>query len=605
MFKYKRGINDINSLKNLQFILTNGIDTCLNLSAGLDSKKIYNGLYIKNAKILVENVFEKIQIKDSVYRIGQVLVGSEKISSDEYITSVDLEKNVFEYDVSNFKYKKRIAFDTGNSDVLVIEYDLVNDTNNEVKFFVLPIITYRDLLSIKNSNALKFNIKDTKNSAYLNLSVTNNSNLFLASDYLQWKADNKYLSNVQHEFIDKNLERKVFSEDLDIPGSFAVKLKSKESKKVHFYISTSEFDITKIDYLKIFERYEKDNIEITEQIQDEFVELKSLAITMKNSYLDSAIADSVPYSISYDDFLDLFKTNKITDELLINLTNLVRSIEGRYLNFGKLNEAKSFLHKIEECIESFDLNACDNNKIQKECLLLMLWTIESINRLIQVDNDETEFFDFIRDSIYKIIKDEKIKKCVLNNIELISLLYNAIKIYQNILSNKNQEDSTTYDLQEEIQDIVNHKFWIEEKRILKENLDDNEHFAKISMIYTLSLSYPVLTNEIGIKLLDTIFKELYTPYGIREYSKFSKASNGLIYPKYMAHFVKANLRQNGVTRASQKLAYNLVKELLQDISKYINGGVRKIYSEKGVLVDNLCYDILTNSELIRLYNMLT
>ena len=605
MFKYKRGINDINSLKNLQFILTNGIDTCLNLSAGLDSKKIYNGLYIKNAKILVENVFEKIQIKDSVYRIGQVLVGSEKISSDEYITSVDLEKNVFEYDVSNFKYKKRIAFDTGNSDVLVIEYDLVNDTNNEVKFFVLPIITYRDLLSIKNSNALKFNIKDTKNSAYLNLSVTNNSNLFLASDYLQWKADNKYLSNVQHEFIDKNLERKVFSEDLDIPGSFAVKLKSKESKKVHFYISTSEFDITKIDYLKIFEKYEKDNIKITEQIQDEFVELKSLAITMKNSYLDSAIADSVPYSISYDDFLDLFKTNKITDELLINLTNLVRSIEGRYLNFGKLNEAKSFLHKIEECIESFDLNACDNNKIQKECLLLMLWTIESINRLIQVDNDETEFFDFIRDSIYKIIKDEKIKKCVLNNIELISLLYNAIKIYQNILSNKKQEDSTTYDLQEEIQDIVNHKFWIEEKRILKENLDDNEHFAKISMIYTLSLSYPVLTNEIGIKLLDTIFKELYTPYGIREYSKFSKASNGLIYPKYMAHFVKANLRQNGVTRASQKLAYNLVKELLQDISKYINGGVRKIYSEKGVLVDNLCYDILTNSELIRLYNMLT
>lgn len=605
MFKYKRGINDINSLKNLQFILTNGIDTCLNLSAGLDSKKIYNGLYIKNAKILVENVFEKIQIKDSVYRIGQVVVGSEKISSDEYITSVDLENNVFEYDVSNFKYKKRIAFDTGNSDVLVIEYDLVNDANNEVKFFVLPLITYRDLLSIKNSNALKFNIKDTKNSAYLNLSVTNNSNLFLASDYLQWKADNKYLSNVQHEFIDKNLERKVFSEDLDIPGSFAVKLKSKESKKVHFYISTSEFDITKIDYLKIFEKYEKDNIKITEQIQDEFVELKSLAITMKNSYLDSAIADSVPYSISYDDFLDLFKTNKITDELLINLTNLVRSIEGRYLNFGKLNEAKSFLHKIEECIESFDLNACDNNKIQKECLLLMLWTIESINRLIQVDNDETEFFDFIRDSIYKIIKDEKIKKCVLNNIELISLLYNAIKIYQNILSNKKQEDSTTYDLQEEIQDIVNHKFWIEEKRILKENLDDNEHFAKISMIYTLSLSYPVLTNEIGIKLLDTIFKELYTPYGIREYSKFSKASNGLIYPKYMAHFVKANLRQNGVTRASQKLAYNLVKELLQDISKYINGGVRKIYSEKGVLVDNLCYDILTNSELIRLYNMLT
>ena len=46
----------------------------------------------------------------------------------------------------------------------------------------------------------------------------------------------------------------------------------------------------------------------------------------------------------------------------------------------------------------------------------------------------------------------------------------------------------------------------------------------------------------------------------------------MIYPKYMAHFIKANLRLTGITRASQKIAYNLVKELLHDVGKNINGG---------------------------------
>ena len=71
----------------------------------------------------------------------------------------------------------------------------------------------------------------------------------------------------------------------------------------------------------------------------------------------------------------------------------------------------------------------------------------------------------------------------------------------------------------------------------------------------------------------------------------------------MAYFIKANLRLTGITRASQKIAYNLVKELLQDVGKYVNGGTKKVYSEKGVAIDGMSYDILTNAEMVRLYHM--
>ena len=125
------------------------------------------------------------------------------------------------------------------------------------------------------------------------------------------------------------------------------------------------------------------------------------------------------------------------------------------------------------------------------------------------------------------------------------------------------------------------------------------------MIYALSLSYQSVDGDIPIKLLDTIFKELYTPYGLRKVSKNSLNYKGIIYPKYMAHFVKANLRQNGVTYASQKISYNLVKELLLEIGKHSIDTVKSIYHEKGINIDSNSIDLLTTAEMIRLYDMLT
>ena len=48
----------------------------------------------------------------------------------------------------------------------------------------------------------------------------------------------------------------------------------------------------------------------------------------------------------------------------------------------------------------------------------------------------------------------------------------------------------------------------------------------------------------------------------------------------------------------------VIKDLFLDINKYLNCGVKKVYSEKGYQIDTLPYDLLTNAEIIRLYDML-
>ena len=202
-----------------------------------------------------------------------------------------------------------------------------------------------------------------------------------------------------------------------------------------------------------------------------------------------------------------------------------------------------------------------------------------------------------------ILNDELYKE-YLKNIEFVSLLFNALKIYEDMLNKKEIEEKIVYVALEELKLKVERKFWNEEKRVLKKNLDEYEIYVNIDMLYTVSLSYPCIGDSIQFKLLDTVFKELYNPYGLREYSKNTLKNTGLIYPKYMAHFVKANLRQNGVTRASRKIAFNLVRELLLDLNKYVNCGIKKVYSEKGYNIDTLPYDLLTNAEIVRLYDML-
>lgn len=602
MYKYKRGVNDINVAKNLQFILSDGISTCLSLNALLENKKIYNGMYIKDGKILVENLLERIEINDKIYRIGHVITSTKKVSMDEYLTKIDLEENKFYFETPEFKYSKRLCFDMSNSDILLIEYELNNISKSKAKFSIIPFVTYRELMSIKKSGFLKFNHRDNTNATLINISITNNLNLFFASDKMSFIPEKRYLSNVEHEYINQDFTKKIYKEDLYLPGDFEIQLEPLERKKVSFYISTKEFDATTIDNDSFYEEAESLNNDITTDIADEFVELKDLATLIRNTYLNSEIISNIPYDVKFDELVKNIYNSNLS---VLKLIDIVKSIEGKYLSFNKIKEAKRELLKFKKVISDIDFSKIDTSEQLESILKLKFWHIESINRLIQKDNLINTFFEYIKDSVYFIIKNEFVRKTVYNNVELVALFYNAIKIYQSMLMAVKQEDSTVYEFQEELITLVKDKFWLEEKRILKEHLDDEEDIATISMIYTLSLSYPILSNEMGVKLLDTIFKELYTPYGLRKFSKYSDKNDGLIYPKYMAHFVKSNLRQNGVTRASQKLAYNLAKELLLDISKYVNGGVREVYSEKGILVDNIGVDILTNAEVIRLYNMLT
>ena len=101
MFKYKRKINEINSLHKSSFVTSDKVNTTICLNSDFTVRKPFNGLYIKNGKVIISNLFEQIETKENKYSINNIIssVKSYDKSNDEYILSVDLENFFVEYDM--------------------------------------------------------------------------------------------------------------------------------------------------------------------------------------------------------------------------------------------------------------------------------------------------------------------------------------------------------------------------------------------------------------------------------------------------------------------------------------------------------------------------
>lgn len=602
MYKYKRKIDSVENTRKSSFVLSDKENTVVSLNSDFTVNKPFHGLYIKNGKIIISNLFEEVETKSNKYKISNILSNNTNIDN-EYISSIDLENFTIEYDMDEFYFSKKIYLEE-KTGILAVEYYIKNKSEYNLKFNVYPAITYRDIYNMKNASMLRFNQRNEKNGVVINLSISNKEDVILKSNKFEWNKDVNILNDIKYKIRKDNFNVQEYTEDLMSPGYFDIQIKGNSSITAVIYITSKNQDITNLNTEELSKKdfFLKENI--SSSIENEYIELKELSYSIEKLKLRNKIITSLPYT--QDNILNLDVINIDSNNLnciLDTLIDATKAIDGEFLSFSKVKEATRRIIDIKKYIEYISKLDITDYQISYKFLLLKLWCIESINRIVQKQDLYNVFNSFVEILVDSIFSDNMSDK-YFRNIEAVALMYNALKIYEDMLKKDGKEENIILEKQEYFREKIEKEFWDEEKRIMKKNLGEQDTYANVQMLYTISLSYPCIVNDISFKLLDTVFKELYTPYGLREYSKNSDKNTGLIYPKYMAHFVKANLRQNGVTRASRKIAFNLVKDLFLDINKYLNCGIKKVYSEKGYQIDTLTYDLLTNSEIIRLYDML-
>lgn len=630
---YKKEIYGMDRAKEMEYVLANNGGIYINTTVAGMPVSPTHGIYVKQNQrgqdeVYLAGVLESIDFgEDKEANLLMPRVAYRDMST--YFNKFEITYfPITEYILDNIKVVKKYML-SYDDNTLCISYEIENNSHKNCKLKVEPMVTKRDLFTTRRMENLKLTNSVIESGAKINVSILEQLDLYIKSNNMKYVKKERYLNGLIYNQNTSTKTRKSLIDDLYIPGLFECNVKAKSEASVEIYVALENIDILgtnengeykySVDRLenRHVEEYKKDTINVL----DEYHELKSLSRSATSlRYIDRenknmVILDSIPRQ------KDIKRTAKKPNA--ISLINKISSIDGNYISLGKYVEANKILIAMKRKIDEIEIESNNEDTIddaEKHCEDVLSF-IEAINRYIQAIEYDTyntmTWYEYIKIKIeeytnkkYKNIYMDVDYLIVVNNekyIKLNSLWYNAIKIYEDLERKcsgdyKNQKADEIYEFGEKIKQSIEANFWDEGKRVLRYKAE-GESYATIDMIYSLGLSYIATNESIAIRVVDTAFKELYTPYGMRLAERASSKYDGYVYPKYMTYFVKANLRQTGITRASQKLAYNLVKDLLGEINKYTIGSIKERYLEQNKKAYGPAIDSFTNAEMIRLYKL--
>ena len=605
---YKRVNKSLKTDSKIEYIESNNQGIYINSSITGANFAPYHGIYIyqepKQDTVYLSKMIEVVQIGHEKFNIMDIKTSENTYGGVEFLEEfTNVPVPTYTYNVNGCVLEQKYKLHPEEK-ILCIDYKITNNTGKQVKFSTSPCVTNRGLFTAKRQSDMKYTSLVTASATKIALSITDKKDLYIKSSNMKYDKKESYIAGVNYDFETAEGMTKTYVEDLFVPGSFEGVVKTGNTNTFSIFVAMEDIDLKKIKSNDIeVDIKTRDNIRYG-SIDENYHELIDLAKTAYNlHYIDKekkrlVLLEAVPAVYENDDYVK----------------NMIVSIEGNYLLLKRYKEA----HKI---LESMMLKLKDETyKLSEEtrCEAMLLF-IEALNRYLsqaEPDTDEIrEFYEYIKTNIYEYLDKKNKDVCADSDfllkvngkkyIKINSLWYNALRIFVDLADKFHEESEFIYTISEALRDNIVVSFWDQERNVLKFEVEEAS-YPTFDMIYSLSLSYPVLKEQtMSMKLVDTAFKTLYTAYGMRLGGSNTKQYDGYLYPHLMVHFLKANLRQMGVTRASQKLAYNLVKETLGEIGKNTVGTVRYRYNEKTKKAYGYEVSAITNAELIRAFDMLT
>jgi len=379
-------------------------------------------------------------------------------------------------------------------------------------------------------------------------------------------------------------------------------LKPMEIKNFTLFISYQEINLKKVSFENSLKERNNTLRNIDYIIEDIYPELRSLAYSNFKNYFFEKNIEALKESILENNQEKILKEIKILQKNLLGLV-------GKYEVSIAFSNIQKQLNIVFNILLSIANTKYINNELNYEINLLKLIFIETSYIYVKDEKDK-EVFSYVEKLLYEVIQNENIP-FYLMKLKFICFLYSAIGIYtdlkQNfsVLGNLENVDGIILFMKKTLEKNIEQDFLNREYMILKKDLEEGEIYSNIDMLYSIALSFPILKDGRRLKIYDTIFRDLYTSYGMRE-----KAKNGnekiKVFPSELYYFVSFYLKENGVNKTTLKVAYNFVKIIFKEIDEKINGGVPTYYIEENNIFfenENKEYDNYTNAQIIRLYNL--
>ncbi|MGN0027854.1 MAG: amylo-alpha-1,6-glucosidase, partial [Clostridium sp.] len=122
-------------------------------------------------------------------------------------------------------------------------------------------------------------------------------------------------------------------------------------------------------------------------------------------------------------------------------------------------------------------------------------------------------------------------------VEINSLWYNALCIMDELRTIYKKEDLGYSRIAEKVKINFENKFWNDEKNCLYDVIDKKDDKIRPNQIWAVSLPFPILPKEKEKLVVNTVYKHLYSTYGLRSLSFMDKDYKG----KYMGKLIDRDL----------------------------------------------------------------
>lgn len=209
-------------------------------------------------------------------------------------------------------------------------------------------------------------------------------------------------------------------------------------------------------------------------------------------------------------------------------------------------------------------------------------------------------------------------------VEINAYWYNALRIMENfcVFIPEEAENAPKYAaLAEKVLESFNAKFWNEEVGCLKDVISNTsaDNQIRCNQIWAVSMPYSVLPEEKEKQVVETVFRHLYTPYGLRtlspedvQYQPFYGGAQldrdlayhqGTVWPFPMGGYYLAYLKVNGYSDEAKAYVLTQLSQLEGALREGCCGQLAEIYDGENPTESKGCFaQAWSVGELLRVYD---
>lgn len=605
-----------------EWLLTNGIGGYASSTVIGSNTRRYHGLLVAALKppvdrrLILSKLDETVEMDGRVYEIHAFSAGGYIKKGYNYLQSfIYDELPTFVYIVGDMTIRKTVCMVHGENTVVV--HYRISGGGSPYKLTLTPLVNFRDYHGDSSRQYMRFaqeahNCGTSIRPYGLDLRIDLGCS---GSRYIPfndcWFENMEYAAEQERGLTSR--------EDHFIPGCFEIEGGGRQEKEVTFY-GTVEHGKRYENGLAVIKKEEARIRALTEAAgyDDRFA--RSLVQAADQFIVDRKSTDSKTIIAGYPWFTDWGRDTMI-------------SLCGLTLATGRFDDARSILCTFSRYVRHGlipNMFPDEGQEPAYNSVDAALWYFEAVNRFEAYTGDT----DFIKANLYGSLQeiynafvngtlfnikmdsdcliaagspdiqltwmDAKVGDRVVTPrhgkaVEINALWYNALRILEKFAGQFGGDGALYGAAAGRAAEAFGRVFWNEGDQCLFDVVDGPQRDSSVrpNQVIAVSLSYPALGGHMAKAVVDKVWKELYTPYGLRTLSKGSPDYRGVyagdpssrdaayhqgtVWTWPLGHFITAFARVYGKTGAGRDRIASFFEPFRDHLSDAGLGSISEVF----------------------------